>query len=183
MRNTDRRRTTRRGYLAAAGAVGLGSTAGCLGFLIAENDAPLERVSELEVTVGPGREDDFDPRIGHVEEGGTVTFTWASGNHDVTSMHLANDVPEATPEGSTPFSQDLAGPGEELVWDFDVPGVYHVLCVRHERVGMFMSIVVGDPEDLDDEPAMDDPDPALSDATIARWSENVDEIRELLEGS
>lgn len=180
---TDRPRSTRRAYIAAAGTAGLGSLAGCLGFLIAEDDAAIERVSELEVDVGPGREDDFDPRIGHVDEGGTVTFTWASGNHDVTSMHLANDVPEGAPDGSTPFSQDLNGPGQQLVWDFEEPGVYHVICVRHERVGMLMSIIVGEPEDLDDEPALGEPDPALSDATRDRWSNHASEIRELLGGS
>lgn len=181
--DTDRRRASRRGYLAAAGAVGLGSIAGCLGFLIAEDNGDIEQVSELEVTVGPDREDDFDPRIGHIEEGGTVTFTWSSGNHDVTSMHVANDLPEGAPEGSAPFSQDLAGPGQQLVWDFDVPGVYHIVCVRHERVGMLMSIIVGDPEDLDAEPALGEPDQRLSDATIDRWSQNASEIRELLGGS
>lgn len=175
-----RRATSRRRYLAAAGAAGIGSMAGCLGFLIAE-DGDVELTDQQTVAVGPSREDDFDPQLVHLEEGGSVTFEWESGNHDVTSFHLENDVPIGTPEGTMPFSQDLNGPGQSLVVDFEEPGVYNVVCVRHERVGMMMSILVGEPDDLDDQPGMADPDPGLSDATQDRWRDLNEQIRELLE--
>lgn len=178
----NREGVTRRSYLATAGALGVGSTAGCLGFLIAENDEDVQMVDEQEVAVGPDRHDAFGPELVHITEGGTVTFNWQSGNHDVTSFHLANDVPEGTPEGTTPFSENLAGPGEQLVVDFDETGVYNILCVRHERVGMMMTVVVGRPDDLDDQPALAEPDERLSDATQEKWRELAAEVRELLEG-
>lgn len=174
--------STRRRYLTAAGAVTTGAFAGCLGFLIEEAEGEVQMVAEQEVSVGPNREDAFDPQLAHVEEGGTVTFNWVSGNHDVTSFHLANDVPDGTPEGSTPFSENIAGPGEQLSVDFDQVGVYNILCVRHQRVGMMMSIIVGEPEDLDAEPALDEPDPALADAMQDQWRELNDQVREHLGG-
>ena len=178
----NRGRVTRRRYLATGGALGAGAIAGCLGFLIAEEDGDVEMVDEQEVAVGPDRHDAFGPELVHISEGGTVTFRWASGNHDVTSFHLANDVPDGTPEGTTPFSESLNGPGQQFVVDFDETGVYNVLCVRHERVGMMMSVVVGRPDDLDDQPALAEPDERLSDATQEKWRELAAEVRELLEG-
>ena len=175
-----RSKPTRRTYLGAVGAIGAASMAGCLGFLIEEADAEVQMVEEQEVSVGPDREDAFAPELAHVEEGGTVTFNWVSGNHDVTSYHLANDVPDGTPDGSTPFSENLAGPGEQLTVNFEEEGVYNLLCVRHERLGMMMTVVVGEPEELDDEPAMGEPDDALSDAMQEKWRDLNDQVRELM---
>lgn len=171
-------RVSRRKAIAATGLAGVGSLAGCLGFLIVENDE-VEIVSDLTVGVGPDRADDFDPQLGHIEEGGSVTFEWRSGNHDVTSFHIENDVPDRAPEGTIPFSQDLQGPGEELAVDLDEEGIYDVLCVRHERVGMGMKLIVGWP-DPDDQPGLAPPQEALSDAMQERLGELNEMALEIL---
>lgn len=134
----------------------------------------------VDVAVGPANEDDFDPRIAHITEGGSVTFEWASGNHDVTSFHLELDWPNRTPPGSTPFAQDISSPGDTLTVEFDDEGVWDVLCARHHDVGMVMKIIIGTP-DLDEEPGMAAPQDILADALQSRIAELNDQARAIFE--
>lgn len=169
----------RRQVLAIAGTAGIGAVAGCLGELLGDDD-DVEIEDEVTVSVGPDNRDDFDPQIAHVEVGGTVTWEWSSGNHDVTSFHPANDLPNRAPDGTSAFSGDISGPGDTMEVDFDQEGVWDVVCVRHNDVGMAMKVVAGFP-DLDNEPAMEELTEGAS-ATQDRINSLNDEVRELIDG-
>jgi len=170
---------SRRKVLATAGVLGAGSVAGCLGFLL-DDDDDVDMEEHVDIAVGPGREDDFDPRLVHLEVGGTATFFHDSGNHDVTSFHEANDLPQRTPDGTDPFSDRINNPGDELTISFDQEGVWDVVCVRHDRVGMAMKIVAGSP-DLDAEPGMESAQQGLSSSLQDRINDLNAQARALFE--
>jgi hypothetical protein len=51
------------------------------------------------------------------------------------------------PEDATPFDSGLlTEAGAEFTHTFEMPGVYHFYCAPHESVGMFGSVVVGEPD-------------------------------------
>ncbi|SDR42358.1 cupredoxin domain-containing protein [Natronobacterium texcoconense] len=108
----------------------------------------------------------FDPWLVHVTVGGTVTWINEDGRHDVTSYHPDTHGPQRIPDEAEPWASDqLSREGDSFERTFDREGVYdyadtrHV-CTSHEHVGAVGRVVVGWP-DPDDEPALEEPQPAL----------------------
>lgn len=93
----------------------------------------------------------FDPHIVWIEQGGTVTWEWASGAHDTAAYHPDNsDLPLRIPEEADPWdSEMLMREGETFVRTFDIPGVYDYFCSPHQHRGMVGSIIVGQPDPKD----------------------------------
>jgi plastocyanin len=77
----------------------------------------------------------FDPPEVRIKAGGTVTWTWASGSHNVISGS------GCTPDGK--FSNvKLQGRGATYEETFETPGTYPYFCDPHCSIGMKGTIVV-----------------------------------------
>lgn len=85
----------------------------------------------------------FDPVGVRLRPGDTVEFVTRQDFHTVTAYHprffgwqrrVPEDVPGFT---SPPFLE-----GDSWYYRFDEPGVYDVLCLPHEELGMVMRLVV-----------------------------------------
>lgn len=140
---TDR---SRRGFLRAAGAVGVaGSLAGCG---IDTSDA-AETTSAGDVAVGPRGRPVFEPASHTVSVGDTVAWKFASASHNVSAVpEHSSEV--SLPDGADPFaSYGVDGnrgktepKGATYEHTFEVPGTHVYVCVPHVRVGMVGEIVV-----------------------------------------
>lgn len=85
----------------------------------------------------------FDPVGVRLRPGDTVEFVTRQEFHTVTAFHprffgWQRRVPEEVPGfTSPPFLE-----GDSWYYRFDEPGVYDVLCLPHEELGMVMRLVV-----------------------------------------
>ena len=103
-------------------------------------DADIEMVTE-------GDEHHFEPRAVWVEEGGTVTWTLASGSHSATAYHSDNDRPDRVPEGTEAWDSGiLSEQGATFEHTFDKEGIYDFFCIPHEGIPMVGTVVVGNPD-------------------------------------
>ena len=121
-------------------------------------DYSLPDASEsVEVSMGPHRTNTYDPEIGHIETGGTVTWTNESGNHSATAYHPDNDEPRRTPaDAETWDTAVIRKNGRSASHTFETPGVYDYFCIPHEGLGKVGTVVVGDPNP-DDQPGLEPP--------------------------
>ncbi|WP_232701190.1 plastocyanin/azurin family copper-binding protein [Halobacterium wangiae] len=82
-----------------------------------------------EVAVGPGGNNVFDPETAYVQPGGTVTWVWESGGHNV--------VPESQPDGSDWSGHEpIEDSGFEYEHTFETEGTYEYVCTPHASLGM-----------------------------------------------
>jgi plastocyanin len=127
--------------------------------------------------VSTDRGNHFEPHVVWVEEGGTVTWTNASGFHSTTSYSPANDRPQLTPDGVEPWNSELLTETDETFeHTFETAGVYHYFCIPHELVGMIGSVIVGTPDPADQR-ALAEPPVSLPDRvrqTIAQRNSAVE---------
>lgn len=108
-------------------------------------DGPVEHVEVEMLSNDTGHH--FHPHVAWVEPGGTVTFRNASGSHTTTAYHPDNDRQRRIPEGAEPFDSGLlTEQGATFEHTFEEPGVYDVLCVPHEGLGMIGTVLVGEPD-------------------------------------
>lgn len=91
----------------------------------------------------------FEPAGLQVEQGDVVQFTAMTPDHTVTAMHPEIGPGPRVPEGSSPFSSPVIGPGMAWLYRFEEAGVYDVYCGPHFLLGMVMRLVVGDVAEAD----------------------------------
>ena len=152
-----------------------------------EDDDP-ERNDNLgdpreHVTVGMTGGNTFDPRIAHVEPGGTVTWEFQGGQpHNTVAYHPdTHGDQQRIPDAAEPWESDtLSTEGETFSRTFEEPGVYDYVCAPHESAGMAGTVVVGWP-DPDEEPGLEPvSDSVLGGAQYVLEEDNED-VREVLE--
>lgn len=99
-------------------------------------DGSLESAVEQQtVEVGPGGRLVFSPEEAPIVAGGTVTFVWKSGGHNIAV--------ESQPDNANWRGVErLQLAGFEHEHTFDVPGIYEYHCEPHETVGMAGEVVV-----------------------------------------
>lgn len=180
--------TTRRRLLAASGGiatVAMAGIAGCVGAQRDPNYTPPTEAPQDEgqgggegaAEGGPtrsanatvnmistaGGDQIFDPEVGWLEAGGTVTFVIESGAHSATAYAEANGKPNRIPSSAEAFDSGiLSEQGAEFAHTFETEGVYDYYCIPHEAVGMIGTIVVGNPSP-DDQPGLAPPQDSLPD--------------------
>ena len=158
-------RLTRRQAIGLTASSAVAALAGCLSTTPFGNESetagdgtlgsPAERVDvEIRSTPRPG----FEPRIVHVEPGGTVAWSVDGHRHDSTAYHPDNDRPQRIPDDAEPWASGIMSGNSTFERTFDVEGVYdytdtRALCTSHETLGAVGRVVVGWP-DLESEPAI-----------------------------
>lgn len=167
------RSATRRGLLAAAGAALTTGLAGCL------RDDAEHAVGNPEPFVEVGmRADGFEPAVVHLVEGGAVEWVVEDASHDVVAAHPdTHRNQRRIPADAEPWESGLLREGGDAFdHTFEIDGVYDYVCTVHESTGMVGSVVVGWPEEFDEEPGLDTPadeyPPEARDA-IERHTETV----------
>jgi plastocyanin len=132
------RDSTRRRVLAGLGAAATGALAGC------SDDGP-----DGDVQVGPGGANAFDPEEHTASVGETVTWVFASPNHNVSGV--PDHSPRTSlPDGAEPFASygvdgspnETAEQGSTFEHTFETPGEYTCVCIPHVRQGMIGTVVV-----------------------------------------
>lgn len=127
--------------LAAAGTALAGTVPGCW------EDPSFP---DADVIAGPGGYSRFDPEELTVPVGDTVTWGFASGEHNVSCRPGDSDAVEL-PDGAEPFAS--YGPdesprrsrvprGETYEHTFDVSGRYVYVCIPHVHDGMVGTVHV-----------------------------------------
>lgn len=88
----------------------------------------------------------FDPERVTIKAGEAVRWVNDAGgpSHTVTtdSSMLQNENEVEIPDGATPFSSGVIGPGKSFQHRFEVPGTYRYACAPHEGSKMFGEVVV-----------------------------------------
>jgi plastocyanin len=104
--------------------------------------------ADADVEVGPGTELAFDPVSLTVPVGDTVTWWFASADHNVACDPAEDDVAEL-PDGAEPFASydgddryHTEPEGTTFDHTFSTPGTYVYVCVPHIPHGMVGEIVV-----------------------------------------
>lgn len=82
----------------------------------------------------------FDPDFVQAEPGDTIRFI------PVDPTHNAETIRGMIPEGAEPFK---GGISEEFTATLTEEGIYGIMCKSHYATGMVMTVVVGDPANLD----------------------------------
>lgn len=141
---------SRRRLLAGLSSLGTLAVAGCSGGSPSENDSPTasESASGATVEVGPGGSYSFDPEEVTIGVGETVTWSFATGGHNVSAR--PEDYSEVSlPEGADPFASfdgddpySYNDPGSTFSHTFETPGEYVYVCVPHAATGMIGRVVV-----------------------------------------
>jgi plastocyanin len=98
-----------------------------------------------EVTIDMTDALTFSPEQVTIEVGGTVTWENPS-----TVVHTATGDPDNVadadnvelPDGAEAWDSGFVQPGESFSHTFTEPGTYRYVCIPHEGVGMFGTIVV-----------------------------------------
>ena len=89
----------------------------------------------------------FNPVGLRVRPGETVRFNCADDVHTVTPYHPNYFYESRIPEGVPGFTSSVLTPDTFWLYAFDVPGVYDLMCLPHEGLGMVMRVVcVGEGE-------------------------------------
>ncbi|MFC5972559.1 plastocyanin/azurin family copper-binding protein [Halomarina salina] len=127
-----------------------------LGFaaLTPETDLPVEPDHEVQLLVGPPREQGrplpeffYQPTGLAVEPGDVVAFRFTTPGHTVSAYHPYAGRQQRIPDdgdGLAWFSSPYLGGGATWLYRFDTPGVYDYYCGPHEVFGHAGRIVVGD---------------------------------------
>jgi plastocyanin len=125
---------TRRGLLGVTASAGGVALAGCF-----ESGSDEETQGPNEIVVGPNNNYVYDPESLTVNVGDTVTWTWASNDHNI--------VVESQPDGGE-WSGTAGGDtetydeGHTYEYTFETPGTYAYYCTPHRGLGMEAEIVV-----------------------------------------
>jgi plastocyanin len=100
------------------------------------------------VVAGPNGDFVFDPESVTISTGETVTWEFASPNHNVVAwpdMHEAVSVPEGAGFGSVEQGGDAfetVAEGETYSHTFETAGEYTYVCVPHASADMIGTVVV-----------------------------------------
>jgi len=86
----------------------------------------------------------FEPTGLYIEPGDTVRFVAVTPQHTVTAYHRDHGKVHRVPEGVEPFSSPVIPLNSYWEYTFQIPGVYDIWCVAHERLGHVMRLVVGE---------------------------------------
>lgn len=182
----------RRRLLALSGAAVVGSLAGCTtpSGDAADGDerpapAPASRASvgmSCHIQSDPD-EYFFRPGVVWVEEGAEVLWSPTSPcRQQILAYHPENDRPLRIPEGAEPFTSDVmqgaSQQSAEFTHTFETPGVYNYAGL-HESFGQVGIVVVGDPDDLENEPGMQEPQEGIEPEARERLRFYIDEVEEL----
>lgn len=153
---------TRRAVLSRLAAAGLAVTAGCTSGAgtVTESsaDSPTASASVsptatttgavTEVEVGPEGRLRFVPETVTIAVGDTVSWTFESAGHNVTSLPGASGKVR-NPEGAEPFASyegdrhfSINEVGTTFEHTFTVAGEYIYVCAPHEDQGMVATVVV-----------------------------------------
>jgi len=144
VRSIDRRR-----FLALTTSAAVATTAGC-SLLASSPPADEEAKAAADVVVGPDGSMRFEPQAITVSAGETVTWYFATSNHNVACQPGEGEH-ERHPDGADPFASFDAGEprtstvprGETFEHAFEVPGEYEYVCVPHVSLNMFGTVTVG----------------------------------------
>jgi plastocyanin len=131
----DDRSVGRRELLASAGAAVVAASAGCLG----SDEGTASADGENAVVVGPGGSYAFEPSSLTVPVGDTVTWSWASANHNVVVREQPDDAEWSgtNGDGATTYDTD-----HTYEYTFETAGRYEYYCQPHEGLGMTGEVVV-----------------------------------------
>lgn len=137
---TDRLRPSttlgRRALVAVTASIGASALAGCFA---SDGDEDDSTTAENEVVVGPNSKYVYDPDSITVTAGETVTWTWASNNHNVVVDEQPDDADWPGTDGGAAETYD---DGYEYTYTFETPGTYSYYCSPHEGMGMVAEVVV-----------------------------------------
>lgn len=131
----------RRVVLGAVATGLVGAVAGC---------ADTPSFPDADVVAGPEGRPVFEPAELRVSAGATVTWGFASPNHNVSCRPGDHDE-VGLPDGAQPFASYDPGEspdrsrvpqGETYTHTFDVPGEYAYVCIPHASQGMIGQIRV-----------------------------------------
>jgi halocyanin-like protein len=125
-----------------------------------ESSSPLASEATIDMDTTVGEEQIYAPNVVSIEPGGTVTWEATSGVHSATAYHPQNGKPQRIPSGAEPFDSGLLDEGESFSHTFETEGVYNYYSLPHENTGMVGTIIVGDPDTME-EPGMSDPEDEL----------------------
>lgn len=84
----------------------------------------------------------FDPVGVLAEPGDIIRFNMVNELHTVTAYHPRFGYQQRIPDGVPGFSSPPLLPDSFWLYEFTVPGVYDILCLPHEGLGMVMRVVV-----------------------------------------
>ncbi len=157
--------------------------AGCLKEEVGADDPLLgdpKAYAEAELSNGDA-DNQIEPPVVHLVEGGTVEWVVDGGDHEVVAYHPdTHGDQRRIPDAAEPWSSGELGPGDAFDRVLDEEGVYDYVSVPYESDGAVGSIVVGWP-DLDEEPGLDPPSEAYPDAARDALERRNDRVRDLLE--
>lgn len=162
---SDDSKQSRRNVLKAAG--GLAGMTGIAGIGVAQNDTGGQQTptpggqaagEQVGMVTTEGNAQVFTAPLLWVEQGTTVTWVNESGSHSSTAYAEANDGPQRIPQDAEAWDSGvLSEQGAEFQYTFEVSGVYDYYCTPHESQGMVARVVVGGDPNLQDAPAMAEP--------------------------
>lgn len=95
--------------------------------------------SSVTVSVGANGRTRFDPESFVLEQGGTVTWKWASGGHNIVVASQPDGADWSGTPGGSSTTYDQGYSYEE---SFDVAGEYEYYCQPHRNFGMTGSFTV-----------------------------------------
>lgn len=128
----------RRALLGSVGATLAGATAGCFANE-SGNGTESAPAGGNEVAVGPGGSYAYEPAELAVPVGETVTWTWASRNHNVVVSEQPEGADWTGTEGDGTTTYDDPHTYE---YTFETAGTYEYYCQPHEGLGMVATVVV-----------------------------------------
>ena len=108
----------------------------------------------------------FDPVGVRLRPGDSVEFLVNQEFHTVTAYHPRFfGLQRRVPQGAPGFSSQVLFEGDSWYYRFDETGVYDVMCLPHEELGMVMRLVVveegtDDVPDAYPQPGPDEPGPS-----------------------
>lgn len=132
-------------------------------------DPPVEPDHEIELRID-AREDGnvpeffFQPTGLFVEPGETVKFSTKSPTvdyphveHTITAYHPKTRRTRRVPRGTAPVNSPVMYPGMYFLYRFRKAGVYDLVCLPHEGIGMVVRVVVGEATGPGAEPVSEQP--------------------------
>jgi plastocyanin len=113
-------------------------------------EPPVEPDHEIKLHVRPPREANnppeflFEPTGLFVQSGDIVQFTTRQDVHTISSYHPNFHYKQRIPWDSPAISSPVVWPDTYFLYQFDTPGVYDLMCLPHESLGMVARLVVGE---------------------------------------
>ena len=87
----------------------------------------------------------FDPTGLFVQPGDTVRFTIKREIHTISSYHPVFGYKRRIPQAAPVISSPVLWPETYFLYTFEQEGVYDLMCLPHEFLGMVIRIVCGSP--------------------------------------